>query len=55
MTHKQSHVVYVAEGSEPLPHNMRIGIPEGFGSFDEQQAEGEASPQEDEEREAVPQ
>ena len=55
MTHKQSHIVYVPENSEPLPHNMTVGIPAGMGSFDEPVGEGEATPQGSQEREAVPQ
>lgn len=55
MTHKQNHIVYVPENSEPLPHNMTVGVPDGMGSFDEPVGEGEATPQGSQEREAVPQ
>ena len=55
MTHKQSRIVYVPEGSEPLPHNMTVGVPVGMGSFDEPAGEGEATPQGSQDREAVPQ
>jgi hypothetical protein len=55
MTHKQNHLVYLPQGAESLTEEIRTGNLTGLDNFEEHLAEGDVTPQDFEEKEAVPQ